>query len=94
MVQQPRHAYMRALVAPAFSQAAVEALTPRMVSVISGYLESWADSAGPVLAEPQLKAMTFDFICAVSAWCEYCAYCPATRQWGLMCSLSHKCSHF
>eukprot|EP00878_Enallax_costatus_P023780 GHUV01025326.1.p1 GENE.GHUV01025326.1~~GHUV01025326.1.p1 ORF type:complete len:246 (+),score=49.13 GHUV01025326.1:61-798(+) len=65
-VQQPRHTFMRTLIAPAFTQTAVEALIPRMVSVISAYLETWAQSGQPVLAEPQLRSLTFDLICAVS----------------------------
>eukprot|EP00878_Enallax_costatus_P032359 GHUV01035559.1.p1 GENE.GHUV01035559.1~~GHUV01035559.1.p1 ORF type:complete len:428 (+),score=123.78 GHUV01035559.1:560-1843(+) len=70
-VQQPRHTFMRTLIAPAFTQTAVEALIPRMVSVISAYLETWAQSGQPVLAEPQLRSLTFDLICAVTFGREY-----------------------
>jgi cytochrome P450 len=63
--------YLRNLIMPAFSPEAIERLTPRMVDVVSRYLEAWADAAGPVLAEQQLKALTFDFIYAVSCPLKY-----------------------
>jgi cytochrome P450 len=67
--------YLRNLIMPAFSPEAIERLTPRMVNVVSQYLEAWADADGPVLAEQELKALTFDFIYAVR-----CLYSEAGCQ--------------
>ncbi|WIA10314.1 hypothetical protein OEZ85_010506 [Tetradesmus obliquus] len=65
MVQEPRHKYLRNLIMPAFSPEAIERLTPRMVAVVSRYLDAWAAAGTPVLAAQELKALTFDFIYAV-----------------------------
>lgn len=67
-VQQPRHSYLRNLVMPAFTPQAVEALTPRLVAVVTAYLEKWAESDGPVLAGQEMQSLAFDFICAVRLW--------------------------
>jgi cytochrome P450 len=58
--------YLRNLIMPAFSPEAIERLTPRMVAVVSRYLDAWASTGRPVLAAQELKALTFDFIYAVS----------------------------
>ncbi|KAF8059378.1 HISN7 [Scenedesmus sp. PABB004] len=67
-VQEPRHAYLRGLIMPAFSPAAIEALLPRMTEVLGRYLAAWAAAGGAgraVGAADGFKEMTFVFIIAV-----------------------------
>lgn len=67
VVKNPkRHAYLRTLLAPAFSADAISSYLPDIQVLVGRHLASWEDAGqAGIKAHKALKLLTFDFIMQV-----------------------------
>jgi hypothetical protein len=67
LVQEPRHKYLRGLLQPAFSGAAIAGYLPAMQQLVTRHLAEW-EAVGEVGVQGYdgLKLLTYEFIISVS----------------------------